>query len=149
MDNLVRSGNYRRRGWIVPAGVVAGLVVAGLILSRSPERGVEASPAEAAPAAACNESKANAAFTVAKARGVIRGVDMSRSEGVVVLVSPARFRALGMDGQKALAARLDCGIAGQGGHLVAMHFRQDRSGADLYGLKAVDLLELRRAGFAN
>jgi hypothetical protein len=133
-------------GWVLALGV---LVMAGwpaLFFLTSHQTEAPPPPASPAPSVPCDEAWAKAEYIKAQAYGIVRAADVARGEGVVVMVSPARWRAQSFRGQQTLAAAIDCAVAGNGNHLTALRFRGDRSGADLYALTGPDLLRLREEG---
>lgn len=105
-------------------------------------------PTEAAAPAPCDKARSSDLYEMSRRNGVIRGVDISAGEGVVVMVAPGLWRRLDFHEQQVVAAALDCAIASPG-YLRELRFRADRSGADLYALKSYDLLKLRRDGLAG
>jgi hypothetical protein len=139
-------GTWPRTALIILLGAAAAMVVLSLLgaghhdLPKSTE--VESA------AANCDSKRSGAMFTTAQALGIVRGADLDAREGMVVIVDVARWRAQGLERQKTLAAAIDCSIAGPQ-YLKGLHFRQDRSGPDLYGLEAYQLLALREAGYSG
>lgn len=122
---------------------LAGVAIAVAVLSNGPA----SRPAETpkAPEIPCDVKAAELAYGLAQARGLIRGVDMSKGEGVVVMVGARQWRRLDWPAQQRLAMDLDCGISGGTGHLVTLRFRLDRSGEDLAVFQSWDLMRLREA----
>lgn len=127
---------------------VAAVVVLALLLGQS---GPPSAGTEDKPLRGCDEAWANTytAQLVGGAGRLIRGSDVSRTEGLVVLVRPGPWSRLDYAQQQTLAAAFDCAIAGTGGHLSAIRFRHERSGADLASWDAVALLRLREDGFGE
>jgi hypothetical protein len=129
--------------WVFVAGALAiGVAAIGITVLIEPK---DAAAPVAKAEAVCDVAAATTAYNAAQASGLIRGVDMTRGEGVVVMVSPRRWRSLDWSNQQWLAMQLDCGISGGKGHLVRLRFRVDRSGEDLAVFESWDLLRLREA----
>jgi DNA polymerase III delta prime subunit len=112
--------------------------------------GDSSSSIEAATAArvTCDVQANTAVVEAARVNGLIRGMDVTAEDGVVIVVSAAAWRRMSLDQQKSMAAAVDCAIAGQK-HLREIHFRQDRDGEDLLRVYAYELLNLRSAHYAR
>lgn len=96
----------------------------------------------------CDDARAKAAAELLLRAPWMRGTDMNREDGMVLLVSWTGWNRLGLERQKQVIATMDCAIAGGNGHLREIHVRTSRRGADLDNYSAIELLDLRRRGYA-
>lgn len=133
------------------AGFFGLMIFIAVMVGRAGEPPITHDEDERPPeiAAPCNQAWAEGVFNAGQRTGLIRGTDLSRRDGLVVIVSSGMWNGLRFSEQQTLAAAIDCGISGPGKHLQAIRFRSNRSGEDLYATTAGDLLKLREAGMAQ
>lgn len=131
----------------VPVALIALALCVGSV---SPDNATSStSAAGGATGTYCNEAWARRRGELLLASRLVRGTDMSASEGMIVIVRRAPWEQLSFEQQREMAATFDCGVAGQGHHLAMIRFRAERSGSDLATFDATALLHLRDQGYPH